>query len=147
MGVFLVSDAAELAAQGLDSEATQLAKLSLLMFACLSERLPGLSANGSQVHEVPGALHLSSPEVQGEEMQQAIRSRVEVSVGSACATGHTGPSAVMVAMGVPDERAMSSVRFTLGRFTTEDDVHFAMDAVVHAVKKLRVTSSRFAKTR
>ncbi len=136
-GIVGLGAAAELAAGRLDQEAAELRGLSELFVACLAEQISGVQVNGSFEQRVPGTVNLSIEGVSGEQLQQTISSRVEISVGSACSTGQTGASHVMVALGVSDERAGSAIRLALGRFTTQDEIHGALEAIVPAVRRLR----------
>ena len=67
--------------------------------------------------------------------------RLAVSSGAACASAKPGPSHVLLALGMGEERARSSLRFGLGRFNTEEDVDFAVDTVAVAVERLRQMAS------
>ena len=135
-GIVGLGAAAELAAAGLASEATELRRLSELLVACLSNRLDGVRVNGSFTHRVPGLVNLRIGGVSAEQLQQTIKSVVEVSVGSACSTGDAGPSPVLTALCLSREQALTSIRLTLGRFTTEDEIHLAMDAIVPVAQRL-----------
>ena len=101
-----------------------------------------MTVNGSFDYRIPGAINLSFEGVSAERLQQSIRSVAEISAGSACSTGKTGPSHVMLALGLSGQRAEEPIRITLGRFTTEDEVHLAMDAIVPTVERLRLERSR-----
>jgi cysteine desulfurase len=77
--------------------------------------------------------------VEGEALMMAIKD-VAVSSGSACTSASLEPSYVLRAMGVPEDLAHSSIRFGLGRFTTEEEIAFVTRLVVEKVKKLREMS-------
>src|ERR1700731_607404 len=95
--------------------------------------------NGSVEHRLPGNLNLSFNFVEGEGLMMSIKD-VAVSSGSACTSASLEPSYVLRALGVGDELAHSSIRFGLGRFSTEEEVDFVVDAVVRTVNHLREMS-------
>jgi cysteine desulfurase len=95
--------------------------------------------NGDLVARVPHNLNISFNFVEGESLMMAMKG-IAVSSGSACTSASLEPSHVLRAIGRPDELAHSSIRFTLGRFSTEADVDAAVDLVVRNVRKLRELS-------
>ncbi len=95
--------------------------------------------NGSSEHHVPGILNISFAFVEGESLLMSIKD-LAVSSGSACTSASLEPSYVLRALGLNDELAHSSIRFSLGRFTTEEEVDYAIEQVRTAVNKLRELS-------
>ncbi|WP_163835116.1 IscS subfamily cysteine desulfurase [Spartinivicinus ruber] len=95
--------------------------------------------NGSYTQRLPGNLNVSFNYVEGESLIMSLKD-LAVSSGSACTSASLEPSYVLRALGVNDELAHSSLRFTLGRFTTEEDVDYAAEQVCKAVSKLRELS-------
>jgi cysteine desulfurase len=102
----------------------------------LFQKLDLLTVNGSLEHRLPGNLNVSFAYVEGEALMMAVKD-VAVSSGSACTSASLEPSYVLKAMGVSDELAHSSIRFGLGRFTTEEEVDYVVDLFAAKVKKLR----------
>jgi cysteine desulfurase len=102
----------------------------------LTTELDEVKLNGSLEHRLPGNLNVSFAFVEGEAMIMAIKD-VAVSSGSACTSASLEPSYVLHAMGVGDDLAHSSIRFGLGRFTTEEEVDYVADLVIAKVRKLR----------
>ena len=92
--------------------------------------------NGDMKSRIPGNLNISFNYVEGESLMMAI-SDVAVSSGSACTSASLEPSYVLRALGLSDELAHSSIRFTIGRYTTEDEVDEAITLVREKVQKLR----------
>jgi len=92
--------------------------------------------NGSMEHRLPGNLNISFNFVEGEAMMMAIKD-VAVSSGSACTSASLEPSYVLRALGVGDELAHSSIRFGLGRYSTEAEVDYVAELVIAKVKHLR----------
>ncbi|CAN5752500.1 IscS subfamily cysteine desulfurase [soil metagenome] len=95
--------------------------------------------NGDMEHRVPHNLNVSFNYVEGESLIMAIKD-IAVSSGSACTSASLEPSYVLRALGRSDELAHSSIRFTIGRFTTEDDIDFTIDLLKTKVAKLRELS-------
>jgi len=89
---------------------------------------------------VPHNLNISFNYVEGESLIMAVK-ELAVSSGSACTSASLEPSYVLRALGRNDELAHSSIRFTIGRFTTEQDVDFAVQLLTARVDKLRMMSS------
>ncbi len=131
-------------------EAARLAKLEM---ATDNERIRGLRdrllngikgleevyVNGDLERRIPGNLNVSFNFVEGESLIMAIKD-IAVSSGSACTSASLEPSYVLRALGRSDELAHSSIRFTLGKFTTEEEIDFAIDLVKRKVTKLRELS-------
>lgn len=102
-------------------------------------RMDEVYVNGDMERRVPHNLNLSFNFVEGESLIMAIKD-VAVSSGSACTSASLEPSYVLRALGRSDELAHSSIRFTIGRFTTEEEVDFAIDLINAKVGKLREMS-------
>ena len=103
------------------------------------EGMEELYVNGSLTQRVPHNLNLSFNYVEGESLIMALKD-LAVSSGSACTSASLEPSYVLRALGRNDELAHSSIRFTFGRFTTEEEVDYAAQKVREAVTKLRELS-------
>jgi len=95
--------------------------------------------NGDMEHRVPHNLNVSFNYVEGESLIMAIKD-IAVSSGSACTSASLEPSYVLRALGRSDELAHSSIRFTIGRFTTEEDIDFTINLIKSKVGKLRELS-------
>ncbi len=107
----------------------------------LSQRVPGLVLNGHSTERLPNTLNVSFSRVDGEELLAATP-EVAASTGSACHAGRTEPSGVLMAMGLPRERALGAVRLSLGKFTTADEVERAAEAL--AGSWMRLSSAGYA---
>ncbi len=103
------------------------------------EGLAEVYFNGDLDHRVPGNINVSFNFVEGESLIMALKD-LAVSSGSACTSASLEPSYVLRALGMNDELAHSSLRFSIGRFTTEEDIEFATQKVKEAVGKLRELS-------
>ena len=98
--------------------------------------MESVRVNGSMVQRIAGNLNVSFAYVEGESLIMALKD-LAVSSGSACTSASLEPSYVLRALGLDDEQAHSSIRFSFGRFTTEEEVDYAIQEVRHAVVKLR----------
>ena len=104
----------------------------------LAAAVPDLTVNGDPERRVAGLLHVAVPGVEAEVLLMALdRAGVAAAAGSACSSGAIDPSHVLVAMGLPRERALASVRFSLGWASTAADVDAALAVVPGAVERLR----------
>ncbi len=128
--------AVELAVGSMDEELSRIRTLRDRLHEAIASRLPGIRLNGHPTDRLAGNLNLSFSDVDGEALMMAMRD-VAVSSGSACSAADPEPSHVLRAIGLDDDLARSSLRFGLGRFTTEDEVELAAEAVAAAVERLR----------
>lgn len=130
-----MGEAFAIAAQDMKKDCEHVAALSQRFFSQL-EDMEELYLNGSKTRRAPHFLNLSFNFVEGESLMMSLKD-LAVSSGSACTSASLEPSYVLRALGRNDELAHSSIRFTFGRFTTEEDVDQAAAAVREAVAKLR----------
>jgi len=137
--IVAIGKAAELAADFLaNGGGARLASLRDRFEAEILARVPGAVRNGSAVRRLPNTSHLSFEGLDAGEMLLLLDQKdFYCSSGSACSTGKVSPSHVMLAMGHGEERARSSLRFSLSRFTTEAEVDQAIAIMVGAAGKLR----------
>ncbi|MDP3502890.1 MAG: IscS subfamily cysteine desulfurase [Myxococcales bacterium] len=135
-GIVGFGAAAEIAKNEMAAEAQRVSALRDRLWLGLQKSLDLLTVNGSSEHRLPGNLNVSFAYVEGEAMMMAIKD-VAVSSGSACTSASLEPSYVLRALGVEEDMAHSSIRFGLGRFSTEEEVDFVIALVTRAVKKLR----------
>jgi cysteine desulfurase len=134
-----LATALELALGELPEESRRLLELRQRLHERIAAAVPGIQLNGPSTDRLPGNLNLSFSEVDGEALMMAMRD-VAVSSGSACTAADPEPSHVLMAMGLSEEMARSSLRFGLGRFTTVEEIDFAAAAVAGAVARLRSQS-------
>jgi cysteine desulfurase len=143
-GIVGLGRAAELAAQNFDQDAQRIAAMRDRLQAGILERIEGVSVNGDAAHRQPNTLNVSFEGVKGESMVMALDLEgVACSTGAACSSGSTEPSHVLTAMGLSKDRARSSLRLSLGRYNTEDDIDAALDAIRRVVARLRAISPRY----
>jgi cysteine desulfurase len=97
--------------------------------------------NGSKQYRLPNVSNLSFKNVEGQALMMSINKEIAVSSGSACTSASLEPSYVLRALGLEDELAHSSIRFSLGRFTTEEEVDYSIQQVSKAVIQLRAMNA------
>jgi cysteine desulfurase len=131
--------AAELAVRERGEETIRLLELRERLHEGIARRVPAIRLNGPPGERLPGNLNLSFADVDGEALMMAMRD-VAVSSGSACSSANPEPSHVLLAMGLDEDMARASLRFGLGRFTTPEEIDFAIEAVAAAVARLRKKS-------
>lgn len=138
-GIVGFGKAVELAMEELESEAKRLTGLREKLKSIIMDQLDEVYLNGHSEKRLPGNLNLSFAYVEGESLLMEMND-VALSSGSACTSSTLDASHVLNALGVDDELAHSSIRFGLGRFTTEEEIDYVGNKIVRAVKRLREMS-------
>lgn len=140
-GAVALGAAAECAARDGEAEARRLSQLRDRLETGILERVPYAGVNGSRTERVPNTTNLYFDYIEGESLVIALDLRgFAVSSGSACSSGSSEPSHVLLAMGLAPERARASIRFSLGRSNNQAQVDSLVDAVAGAVTHLRKIS-------
>ncbi len=135
--------AAELAQKDLQIEHDRLWEMRERLRKGIIANVPNVVVNGCQDHCLPGTLDVSFPTAEGESILLLLDMYgIAVSTGSACATGSLEPSYVLLAGGLDVELAHGSIRFSLGRFNTDEDVDYVIEVLPPIIKKLRDLSTR-----
>src|SRR5215472_5381505 len=135
-GIVGLGKACELAESEMSEESKRVSGLRDRLKQSLEAHLDQLFINGSLEHRLPGNLNVSFAYVDGESLLMGIND-VVVSSGSACTSATPQASYVLKAIGVDEDLAHTAIRFGLGRFTTEDEVDYAVERVVQVVTTLR----------
>lgn len=135
-GIVGLGKAAELCHQHLMTEAIRLCALRDKLEQGILSRVPGTAVNGNTTRRLPNTANISFANVDGEHLLDSM-SELAASNGSACTSATTEPSYVLKAMGLSDDLAYASVRFSLGRFTTDDQIDRAVQHTVDTVAQLR----------
>jgi cysteine desulfurase len=138
-GAVGLGKACEIAMQEMPTESVRLAKLRDKLENALLSTIEEAYVNGSKERRLPHVSNISFAYVEGEGLMMGIKN-LAVSSGSACTSASLEPSYVLKALGLNDELAHSSIRFGLGRFTTEEEIDYAIPYVQQAVAKLRDVS-------
>ncbi|WP_345951447.1 MULTISPECIES: IscS subfamily cysteine desulfurase [unclassified Mucilaginibacter] len=137
-GIVGLGKACEIAYNEMEAEAARLSALRNKLQAALTV-LEESYVNGNQEHRLPHVANISFKYVEGEGLMMAMKD-LAVSSGSACTSASLEPSYVLKSLGLSDDLAHSSIRFGLGRFTTEEEVDYAIEVTKKAVNHLRELS-------
>lgn len=137
-GIVGLGKAAEIAAKELDSQVVSIERLRDRLVKGVMEKIPDVKLNGHPVHRLPQNAHFSFWGVDGSSLLRGLDMEgIAASAGSACSSGDLRPSHVLLAIGLPLELATASVRLTLGRANTEEDVDYCIGALSRLVTALR----------
>ncbi len=136
-GIVGFGKAAEIAMQEMDQDAARLSKLRDKLEKTFMAELEEVYINGNVDSRMPHVTNLSFKHVEGEGLMMTFNQEIALSSGSACTSASLEPSYVLVALGLGDDLAHSSLRFSLGRFTKEEDVDYAIEAIKRGVNHMR----------
>jgi len=134
-GIVGLGACAELAGTLIPAESARLAALRDRLLAGIRENLDNVRVNGSLARRLPHNLHVSFAGIEGEALLMALGD-LAVSTGSACSSGSQAPSHVLTAIGAVGDGAGASIRFGLGRWTSDADIEFAIHRVSAVVRSL-----------
>ncbi|MBR2940815.1 MAG: cysteine desulfurase NifS [Kiritimatiellae bacterium] len=136
-----LAKACELARLGMAKEAVQLTAMRDKLEAGLLASCPNVRVNGDKAHRLPNTLNVSFEYIEGEAIAYHLSDLgICISTGSACASGSLDPSHVIRAMGVPFTAVHGSVRFSLSRYNTMDEVDYILEKLPPVIKNLRELS-------
>ncbi len=138
-GIVGLGKAAELCREQLAEEGQRLRKLRDKLEGALLQ-LEGVSVNGDAEHRLPHVSNLAFKYVDGNALMLGFNKNIAVATGSACTSASMEPSFVLKALGLEDELARSSLRFSVGRFTTEQEIDYTIEQVSQTVRTLRSLS-------
>jgi len=134
VGIVAMGEAATLALNDLEETARRVESLRDLLYEGIAERFSWVKINGHPSRRLPNTLNLCFRDISGEELVAFLdKEGICVSTGSACASGEPEPSHVLLAMGLTEDEARSSVRFSLGRETSAEDIERTAQAVIRVV--------------
>jgi len=143
-GIIGLGVAAQEAAEGLRKNSSREAGLRDRLLKSIRARIPGIRVNGDPKNGLPNTINISFSGAEGEAILLYLDMEgVEVSTGSACATGSLEPSYVLIATGLGTELAHGSIRFSLGRSTSERDIDYVGDVLETIIAKIRAMSTLF----
>jgi cysteine desulfurase len=145
-GIVGLGKAAEVARKSLAEDGQRLSGLRDRLQQGLLQRVPQSRVNGGGAPRTPNTTNIVFPGIEGEALLIALDLKgLAVSTGAACSSGAVEPSHVLTAIGLPPEEARASLRFSLGRHTTDEDIDFALNVVPAAVAQLRELSPTYRK--
>jgi cysteine desulfurase len=135
-GIAGFGKAADLCRQRLNTDAERMSRLRNKLENALLQ-LDATYVNGSKESRLPHVANISFNFVNGDQLMMGLNKDVALSSGAACTSASMEPSYVLKALGVEDELAHSSLRFSLGRFTTEEEIDYIIQKVIKVVEELR----------
>jgi cysteine desulfurase len=139
-GIVGFGKACEICKDDLEKDALNISRLrDKLEYALLN--VGDVYINGSKTHRLPNTTNLSFKNVDGQALMRGLNKEIALSSGSACTSASLEPSYVLKALGLDDELAHSSIRFSLGRFTTEEEIDYVIQQVLINVQQLRKMNS------
>jgi cysteine desulfurase len=145
-GIVGLGKAAEIARKSLAEDARRISALRDKLQQGLLHRVPQSRVNGGAAPRTPNTTNLVFPGIDGEALLIALDLKgLACSTGAACSSGAVEPSHVLTAIGLPPEEARASLRFSLGRHTTEKEIEFALQIVPAAAAQLRELSPTYRK--
>ena len=143
LNIIGLGEAAKLAREGLKEEYEKLYALREKLRKGILERIDHVIINGHPTDFLPGTLNASFPNAEGESILLYLDMEgIEVSTGSACATGSLEPSYVLLSSGLDVELAHGSIRFSLGRYNTESDIDYTLEKLPAIIERVRTMSTR-----
>jgi cysteine desulfurase len=142
LGILGFGVAAVLALQSLENYGKEMLVLRTKLHDGLLERVPSIKINGHPEEVLPNTLNVSFPGAEGESILLSLDlNGIEVSTGSACASGSLEPSHVLLATGVGPELAHGSIRFSMGLGVTESDIDYVLETLPPIIARLRAMST------
>lgn len=136
-GIVGLGKAAEIAMQDMAKDAARLSALRDKLENALKANMEEVYVNGNTDHRMPHVTNISFKHVEGEGLMMTFNQNIAVSSGSACTSASLEPSYVLMALGLGDDLAHSSIRFSLGRFTTEEEIDWTIEAITNGVNHMR----------
>lgn len=136
-GIVGFGKAAEIAMQEMEADAARLSVLRDKLENAFKENLEEVYVNGNVEHRMPHVANISFKHVEGEGLMMTFNQNIAVSSGSACTSASLEPSYVLIALGLGDDLAHSSLRFSLGRFTTEEEIDRTIEMISKGVNHMR----------
>jgi len=130
-----LGEACAIAGREMEAEAERLRMLRDRLLKGLKSGIAGVTVNGDLERRIPGNLNISFDHIDGNALLMGIKD-LAVSTGSACTSASIEPSYVLRALGIDDRRAFASLRIGLGRFTTQEEVDYAVGRLAEEIERL-----------
>ena len=136
LGIVGFAKACQLLDEDFEAENSEKKRLAEMLTEGLKDSVEDIYFNGNEDSKIPGHVNVTFKYVEGESLLMSLNLKgIACSSGSACTTGSDEPSHVLTAMGLPPIEAQSSIRFTVGRYNTEEEVDRLVDGI-HRVKEI-----------
>uniref|UniRef100_A0A0K0F718 cysteine desulfurase n=1 Tax=Strongyloides venezuelensis TaxID=75913 RepID=A0A0K0F718_STRVS len=134
-----IGEACRIAYNEMEMDNKYIEKLSERLIKGIQKKVPDVYRNGDEDQSIPGCVNLSFAYVEGESLLMALKD-IALSSGSACTSASLEPSYVLRAIGAEEDLAHSSIRFGIGRFTTEEEIDYTVEKCIHHTQRLREMS-------
>ncbi len=135
-GIVGLGKACEICQRSMTEEAIRLASLRDSLEKGILDAIPDTRVNGNTINRLPNTSNICFGKIDGEQLLMSLN-EIAVSNGSACNSASTEPSYVLKALGLDDDLAYGSIRFSLGRMTTQEDVDFAIKHIIEVVGRMK----------
>ena len=146
IGAVAFGKACEIIKREMSEEASRTEALRKRLLDGILEKIDHVRFNGHPSRRLPNTLNLSFEFIEAESLLIALDLQgIAVSSGSACSSGSTEPSHVLLAMNIPPETCQSAIRFSLGRGNTPDDIDYTLSVLPHIVERFRAMSPLYKK--
>ncbi len=136
-GIAGLGKACEIAGKELESSSKRIQQLRDRLQSGFQKNIPGIKINGSTTHRLPNTLNVSFKNVESHVLMKKLINEIAMASGSACTSAVPEPSYVLKALGLDNESAYSSIRFSLGKLTTQDEIDYAVKKVITEVEEIR----------
>ena len=141
-GIVAFGKAAEMANHNFENHVKHCSELRDYLMTEIEKRIPDVYINGDKEHRHPGNVNVTFKKIEGESILLLLNHKgISVSTGSACSSKSLEPSHVLMALGVNEEDIHGTIRFTVGDFTTKDDVDYVLENLEEIVSRLRDISA------
>jgi len=148
LGIVGLGKAIELAYENFDEKNKKTIELRDYYVSEVQKRIPYIKINGDMVKRLPGNSNISFKYIEGESLLLNLDIKgIAASSGSACTSGSLDPSHVLLAIGVPHEIAHGSLRITIGKYNTKEEVDYLLDSLTEIVQRLRDMSPLYEKVK
>ena len=135
-GIVGLGKACEIAKRDIKLRVSHTIQLRDLLFNSLKTNMPDIKLNGHETKRLPNTLNIRIPGITSIDLVERIKDQVAASTGSACHSGKPAPSSVLKNMGLSDEEALSSIRLSVGKDNTEDEIKKAVEIIINAANEL-----------
>ena len=139
-GIAGFAKACKLTMSDLKLRVSHTSRLQEILFQRLLNGIPDIVLNGHKTNRLPNTLNIGIPGISSDDLVNALKDQVAISSGSACHSGKQTPSRVLKSMGLSDQEALSSIRLSVGKDNTEDEIQKAAEIIVSAVHTLRINT-------
>lgn len=136
-GIAGFAKACELTMSDLKLRVSHTSNLREILLRNLLNGIPDITLNGHKTNRLPNTLNISIPGISSDDLVNGLKDQVAISSGSACHSGKQMPSRALKSMGLTDQEALSSVRLSIGKDNTEDEIQKAAEIIISAVENLR----------